>query len=48
MVGLVAEVALGALVVEYRLAPGLVMAHFLLGLIFLADAVILQPPGRPR
>ena len=42
LVGLVAEVALGALVVKYQLAPGLVMAHFLLGLVFLADAVILN------
>ena len=42
VVGLLAEVALGALVVDFRLAPGLVMAHFLLGLVFLADAVILQ------
>ncbi len=42
VVGLLAEVGLGALVVEYKLAPGLVMAHFLLGLVFLADAVILH------
>jgi cytochrome c oxidase assembly protein subunit 15 len=42
LVGLVAEVALGALVVEYKLAPGLVMAHFLLGMAFLADAVLLH------
>ena len=42
VVGLVAEVALGALVVDFRLAPGLVTAHFLLGMVFLADAVILH------
>jgi cytochrome c oxidase assembly protein subunit 15 len=42
VVGLVAEVVLGALVVKYRLAPSLVMTHFLLGLVFLADAVILH------
>jgi cytochrome c oxidase assembly protein subunit 15 len=42
VIGLLAEVGLGALVVEYKLAPGLVMAHFLLGLVFLADAVVLH------
>jgi cytochrome c oxidase assembly protein subunit 15 len=42
VVGLLAEVGLGALVVQHRLAPGLVMTHFLLGLAFLADAVLLQ------
>jgi cytochrome c oxidase assembly protein subunit 15 len=42
VVGLVAEVGLGALVVDFRLAPGLVTAHFLLGMVFLADAVILH------
>ncbi len=42
LLGLVAEVGLGALVVEYQLAPGLVTAHFLLGILFLADAVILH------
>ena len=39
--GLFAEVAMGALVVEYKLAPALVSAHFLLGLAFLAVAVVL-------
>lgn len=39
--GLFAEVAMGALVVEYKLAPALVSAHFLLGLAFLAVAVAL-------
>jgi cytochrome c oxidase assembly protein subunit 15 len=42
VLGLVAEVGLGALVVDFRLAPGLVTAHFLLGMVFLADAVILH------
>jgi cytochrome c oxidase assembly protein subunit 15 len=46
VVGLVAEVALGALVVDFRLAPGLVTAHFLLGMVFLADAVILHQRAR--
>lgn len=40
--GLIAEVVLGALVVEFKLAPGLVMAHFLLGIAFLATAVVLH------
>ena len=39
--GLFAEVAMGALVVYYKLAPALVSAHFLLGLVFLAVAVVL-------
>jgi len=42
LVGLLAEVILGALVVEFKLAPGLVSAHFLLGLVVLADAVVLS------
>jgi cytochrome c oxidase assembly protein subunit 15 len=42
VVGLIAEVGLGALVVKYKLAPGLVMTHFLLGLVFLGDAVLLH------
>jgi heme a synthase len=48
VVGLVAEVVLGALVVYSKLAPALVSIHFLLGLVFLADAVILlDRAGRP-
>jgi cytochrome c oxidase assembly protein subunit 15 len=48
VIGLVAEVGLGALVVDFKLAPGLVTAHFLLGMVFLADAVILhQRAGLP-
>ena len=42
MVGLFAEIALGALVVEAKLSPALVSAHFLLGLLFLANAVVLR------
>jgi cytochrome c oxidase assembly protein subunit 15 len=42
VLGLLAEVGLGALVVESHLAPGLVLTHFLLGLVFLADAVLLH------
>ena len=42
VVGLLAEVGLGALVVQSHLAPGLVMTHFLLGLVFLVDAVLLH------
>lgn len=54
--GLVAEIVLGGLTVEHKLAPGYVTAHFLLALVFLADAVVLHhraaladdsPPGVP-
>jgi cytochrome c oxidase assembly protein subunit 15 len=54
--GLVAEIVLGGLTVEHKLAPAFVMSHFLLAMIFLADAVVLhhraglaeEPiPGRP-
>lgn len=40
--GLAAEVVLGGLTVEHGLAPGFVMAHFLLAVVFLADAVVLH------
>jgi cytochrome c oxidase assembly protein subunit 15 len=40
--GLVAEIGLGALVVYSKLAPTLVSLHFLLGLAFLAVAVVLH------
>jgi cytochrome c oxidase assembly protein subunit 15 len=40
--GLVAEVVMGALVVRFKLAPAWVTAHFLLGIAFLAVAVILH------
>jgi cytochrome c oxidase assembly protein subunit 15 len=42
MIGLFAEVALGAVLVKEKLAPALVSAHFLLGLLFLANAVVLR------
>jgi cytochrome c oxidase assembly protein subunit 15 len=54
--GLVAEIILGALTVEHKLAPGFVTAHFLLAVVFMADAVVLHhraaipdatPPGVP-
>jgi cytochrome c oxidase assembly protein subunit 15 len=52
VVGLVAEIVMGYLVVRYQLAPGLVTAHFLLGLLFLAVAVVLHHrsglPDAPR
>lgn len=46
VVGLIAEVIMGALVVYYKLAPALVSAHFLLGLAFLAVAVVLHHRSR--
>ncbi len=42
LLGLVAEVALGAVVVGSGLSPGWVTVHFLLGMVILADAVILH------
>jgi cytochrome c oxidase assembly protein subunit 15 len=51
VVGLVAEVVMGYFVVKYQLAPALVSVHFLLGLVFLAVAVVLhhraRQPERP-
>jgi cytochrome c oxidase assembly protein subunit 15 len=55
--GLLAQIVLGAFVVYSHLSPGLVTVHFLLGLVVLADAVVLhvrsgwpdgQPPPPPR
>jgi cytochrome c oxidase assembly protein subunit 15 len=46
VVGLLAEVALGGLVVYTKLAPALVSLHFLLGLVFLANAVLLHDRSR--
>ncbi|MGH9115900.1 MAG: COX15/CtaA family protein [Acidimicrobiales bacterium] len=40
--GLFAEVVVGGLTVEFKLAPGFVMTHFLLAVVFLADAVVLH------
>lgn len=54
--GIVAEIVLGGVTVLEKLAPPFVMAHFLLAVLFLADAVVLhhraglpeEPvPGRP-
>jgi heme a synthase len=46
VVGLFAEVVVGGLTVEHKLAPGFVTAHFLLAIVFLADAVVLQQRSR--
>jgi cytochrome c oxidase assembly protein subunit 15 len=40
--GVVAQIVLGGLTVLYHLAPPLVMAHFMLSLLVLADAVVLH------
>lgn len=48
VIGLIAEVVLGGIVVYTKLDPVLVSLHFLLGLVFLAVAVVLhQRSGRP-
>ena len=48
LVGLIAEVILGAVVVYSKLDPVVVTIHFLLGLVFLAVAVVLhERAGRP-
>src|SRR5579871_3893974 len=49
--GLVGEAWLGGVMVQHRLQPGFVMAHFLLGMTILLDAVVLHhraslPDGR--
>jgi cytochrome c oxidase assembly protein subunit 15 len=41
-IGLVAEIVLGGETVRHRLQPGFVMAHFLLALLILWDAVVLH------
>ncbi|MDE3202985.1 MAG: heme A synthase [Acidobacteriota bacterium] len=46
VVGLVAEVVLGGIVVYTKLNPVLVSLHFLLGLAFLAEAVVLYERAR--
>jgi heme a synthase len=52
--GLVAEIVLGGAMVRHRLQPGFVMAHFLLSMVIVLDAVVLHhraslPDGqRPR
>ncbi len=40
--GVVAQAVLGGMVVLFKLAPGLVMAHFALSIVVLADAVVLH------
>jgi cytochrome c oxidase assembly protein subunit 15 len=40
--GLVVEITLGALVVDFKLAPGLVTTHFLVGMAYFALALILH------
>lgn len=46
--GVVAQIVLGGLTVLFELKPGFVMAHFLLSMILLADAVVLHHrAGRP-
>lgn len=40
--GVLAEIVLGGLTVEHKLAPQFVTAHFLLAVVFLADAVVLH------
>ena len=46
--GVVGQIVLGGLTVLFKLAPPLVMAHFLLSLVILADAlVLLHRAGRP-
>src|SRR5262249_11090477 len=44
--GLIAEIAMGYLVVRYKLTPALGSAHFLLGVVFLALAVGLHHRSR--
>jgi cytochrome c oxidase assembly protein subunit 15 len=40
--GLLAEIVLGGVMVRHRLEPGLVMAHFLLSMLIVLDAVVLH------
>jgi len=51
--GLLAEIVLGGVMVKHRLEPGYVMAHFLLSMVIVLDAVVLAhraalPDGAPR
>ncbi|HEX3622426.1 MAG TPA: COX15/CtaA family protein [Acidimicrobiales bacterium] len=53
VVGVLAQIVLGGLTVLFKLRPGFVMAHFLLSMVLLADAVVLhhragRPAGRTR
>ena len=46
--GVIAQIVLGGLTVLFKLRPGFVMAHFLLSMVLLADAVVLHHrAGRP-
>ena len=48
VVGVIGQIVLGGLTVLFHLKPGFVMAHFLLSMVLLADAVVLhQRAGRP-
>jgi cytochrome c oxidase assembly protein subunit 15 len=40
--GVIAQIVLGGLTVLFKLRPGFVMAHFLLSMVLLADAVVLH------
>jgi cytochrome c oxidase assembly protein subunit 15 len=44
--GVVAQIVLGGLTVLFKLAPGFVMAHFLLSMALLADATVLHHRAR--
>ena len=51
--GVIAQIVLGGLTVLFKLRPGFVMAHFLLSMVLLADAVVLhhragRAPGPTR
>ncbi|HEX7277423.1 MAG TPA: COX15/CtaA family protein [Acidimicrobiales bacterium] len=51
--GVIGQIVLGGLTVLFELKPGFVMAHFLLSMVLLADAVVLhdragRPDGDPR
>jgi len=51
--GVIGQIVLGGLTVLFKLRPPFVMAHFILSMAILADAVVLhhragQPEGRPR
>jgi len=51
--GVIGQIVLGGLTVLFELRPGFVMAHFLLSMVLLADAVVLhhragRPPGPTR
>lgn len=53
VVGVIGQIVLGGLTVLFELRPGFVMAHFLLSMVLLADAVVLhhraaRPPGPTR